>query len=301
MTKTGSLSVARIALASSAAMLMAACSSTGHYRVGAVGDVPGSTASTDGGGTDPGTSIASTSGAAGSGGMASGATATGTGTSTSGAGGGGGAATGFSAPLLVSAGNAVIGVAGRQDAAGQRLGGVLPATGRVDGVVTAVLRRTGQTLVDVGGGRSVVLNRAAGRLGDAVAIDLGSRKVVGAPTGSALLGLGVASATPPTGTLGSVNVASGGLGALTGAAGSGGGTATGIVPRAATTVASVASGTPVGTVTGAVPTPTAPITRPVGGIVAGVGLGAGAATSTGSGTTTGGALGVGGLVRIKRP
>lgn len=63
------------------------------------------------------------------------------------------------------------------------------------GKVTAVLRKTGQTLVDLGNGRSAVLDRAGGAIGQLVTIDVGNGRVVGAPTGSSLIGV---SALTPT-------------------------------------------------------------------------------------------------------
>jgi hypothetical protein len=95
-------------------------------------------------------------------------------------------------PILVTAGNAVIGVAGAQS---KLVNGVTTQVIRpVDGLVTRVLTKTGQTLVDIGQGNTLVLGKAGGKIGDLLRIDLGSKTVIGAPAGSPLLGVGVLSA-----------------------------------------------------------------------------------------------------------
>jgi hypothetical protein len=100
---------------------------------------------------------------------------------------------GAGVPILVTAGNAVIGVAGAQS---KLVNGVTTQVIRpVDGLVTRVLTKTGQTLVDIGQGNTLVLGKAGGQVGDLLRIDLGSKTVIGAPSGSPLLGVGVLSAT----------------------------------------------------------------------------------------------------------
>lgn len=300
-----------------AALALAACGSNGHYRIASVGDVPGTTADAGSGsggdtststGTSTGTSAGTSTGtSAGTAMAANGGGAAASGTGSSGTGAGGGSASGTDAttagstrsvagPVLVSAGNAVIGVSGRNRLA-TAVNGALPATTPVTGTVTAILRKTGQTLVELGNGQSVVLNKAGGTLGQVVALDLGSRTVVAAPSGSSLLGVGVASATLPRGSLAGVNVASGG----TDASG-------GVIPTAVNAVTTVAAN-PTGiaqtvlpaaqatvpTVSAIVPT----VTAPVAGIIAGVGVVAGGSTTVTPGNTSAtgkGLLGARGLL-----
>ena len=291
MTKFTTASCIRTLLVSCAALSITACGSSGRYRIGAVGDVPGSTATSEAGGGSSGSDVASANG----GGSDSGTGGTG---GTGGSVGGSGSATGMASSqvpvagrILVSAGNAVIGVAGQHNALAERVNGLVPGTERVTGTVTAVLRGTGQTLVDVGGGRSVVLNKAAGTLGDVVAIDLGSRKVVSASNGSALIGVGIASSTPATGTLASVNLGSG----TTGAGLANGGLKNAVAPVVGTVVGA-ASGSTGGTAT-IIPV-VQQVTNPVSGVL-GAGLIAGGTTTVSTGNTsasTGGLLGTGVLI-----
>lgn len=92
-----------------------------------------------------------------------------------------------SAPLIIAAGNVLIGP-------GSKLAltnGILPTNGTIDGTVSAILLTTDQTLVQLANGSSVLLNGVGGALGDAVSIDLGQGRVVGGPNsliGSTLTG-----------------------------------------------------------------------------------------------------------------
>jgi hypothetical protein len=185
-----------------AALSLAACGSSGSYRVASVGSVPADTGSTGQGGSD-GSSAGSGDGATGGGGSGSG---TGSGS--------GGTMTTAGIPVvgkvLVTAGNTVIGVSGKHNALAERINGLAPGATNITGTVTTVLRKTGQTLVDLGQGQSLILASARGKLGEVVKIDLLSKTVVAANAGSSLIGVSVLSPTVATGTLAAVNLANNG-------------------------------------------------------------------------------------------
>ncbi len=243
----------RIVMVSALALTLSACGSSGSYRIASIGDVPGgatgdSGSGTGGGGTSDGggTPGGGGTGSGGTGGGGTGTGGTGTGTGGAGTGGTGTAAVGPLGTVLVSAGNATIGLAGKHNALAETVNHTLPVATPVTGTVTGVLAKTGQTLVDLGSGRTAVLNSAKGILGEVVTLNLGSGNVVGASKGSSLLGVGVLSATPASGSLASVNLgtgaAGGGLvGGLTGGL-AGGGTSGGVVNTVATTVNGVVGG-----------------------------------------------------------
>lgn len=282
----------RAVLIGGAALMITACSSTGSYRVASIGDVQSGT------GTATGDADGSGNG--------SGNAGTGTGTGNSGTGNTGGqtsTGSGIGSGVLVSAGNAVIGLAGKHDTLAGTVNGALPLAMPVTGTVTAVLRDTGQTLVRLGSGQTVALNSVTGIVGEVVKLDLGSKTVVSAADGSSLLGVGLLSPTAVSGTLASVNVATGASSPASGAVGNVVGTVANVVNNptavvsAVTTVANTATGV-VPVVTGVVSNVTGG-TLPLNGIVAGAG-----ALATGSvGVTNGsnsagatGALGLGGLL-----
>jgi hypothetical protein len=198
--------------ATAASLVLAACESSGNYRVGWVGDSPppgGGTASSSGG-DDGSSGGASSSGGAGS-------SSGGTGSSSS-----GGTASSSGGPgsqdlvgnLIVTAGNTVIGVAGKSDAVARD--GVLPTAGVVTATVTGILTETGQTLVKLGegtggSGGGLILDGVGGKVGALVGIDLGKGTVIAAPEGSkSLIGLNVLAKSPTTGQLATVGALSGG-------------------------------------------------------------------------------------------
>lgn len=195
-----------LVFASTAALALAACESSGNYRVGWVGDNPPPSSSSSSGGSSSSSSGGSSSG--GSSSSSGGSSSSSGGTSSS------GGATGLVGNLLVTAGNTVIGVAGKTDGLAQVVNGKLPVTGIVTGTVTRVLDRTGQTLVNLGEGSGtggLILDGVGGKLGALVAIDLGKGKVIAAPEGSKpLIGLNVLAQNPGTGSLATVSAASGG-------------------------------------------------------------------------------------------
>jgi hypothetical protein len=209
-------------LASVLGLALAGCSSNGAYRVAAIGNVPGSeeasggtSTGSDSGGTQVaenggGSAAGAGSGISSSNGSASSGTTPGTGSMPT-AGNGSSAAVALNPVqrILVSAGNSVIGVAGKHNALAESVNATLPPAAPVTGTVTAVLRKTGQTVVDLGQGRSMLLDSARAKLGEIVTLDLGQRKVVGAAGQSGLLGVSVLSPAAATGAIAGINVASG--------------------------------------------------------------------------------------------
>jgi hypothetical protein len=179
---------------------LAACESSGSYRVASVGTtVPGDVADNGSGGGDTGTGSGSgMGGGTGAGGGAGGST-------------GAGGATGSGAlggNLIATSGNAVLGVANAQAGLTSSLG--IPAKGVVTGTVNRLLTATGQTLVRLGNGNTLVLD-GKGKLGELVSIDLGKGRVIGTSNAnSPLLGVNVLARNPATGKLATVSAASGG-------------------------------------------------------------------------------------------
>lgn len=231
-----------LVFASTAALALAACESSGNYRVGWVGDNPPPSSSSSSGGSGS----SSSSGGSGSSSGGSSSSSGGTGSS--------GGATGLVGNLIVTAGNTVIGVAGKHDQLAQVVNGKLPATGIVTGTVTRVLDATGQTLVNLGEGSGtggLILDGVGGKLGALVAIDLGKGQVIAAPEGSTpLIGLNVLAQSPATGSLATVGAGTDGqllaldvngtTGGLLGGTTNGlVGTTTGVVKTATGTVGNV--------------------------------------------------------------
>ena len=103
-------------------------------------------------------------------------------------------------PLVVAAGNVLLGRASQLTT----ISGAGSNVGVVNGTVTAVLLTTGQTLVELPDGGSLLVNSTTAALGDTVAIDLGLGQVVG---GSTSLGGAQVLGTNPVVTLAGGNVA----------------------------------------------------------------------------------------------
>lgn len=264
-------------ISSTLALALSACGSSGSTRIGAIGDVPpGSGGNTGNGDTGGGNTGNGDTGGGNTGGGNTGGGNTGGGNSGGGNTGGTPSSIPLAGPVLVTAGNTVIGLGDKHAGLAERVNGKLPAAGLVTGTVTAVLRKSGQTLVDLGNGQSAVLNRAGGAVGKLVTIDLGSGRVVGAPGATGLIGVaaltltqvaGVSVANPAagvtTGALGKVGtIVSGTTGAVTDAiAGGLGGPSTGPTPQPAVTIPGVTgtiAGSVAGSVSGGTPTVTAP-------------------------------------------
>jgi len=281
-----STAYSKLFLAGVAVLSLAACESAGSYRVASIGSVPGDTGSSGNGGDGSGGGSGS-GGANNGGGSGGGGTGSGTGGGGGGAGsggGGGGAGTGSAqaglvGKVLVTAGNTVIGAAGTQNAlvTGVQNNVLTP----VNATVTRVLTKTGQTLVSVGNGQSLILNGTGGRIGDLLKIDLASARVVGAPSGSPLLGVSVLSPNVATGKLLGVNVGNSGP------------------------LVQVGNGTPGGTVNGVLGggnggggAATVPVTGLVSNVGATVNGALGTSVGTG-GTQANGALGLTGALGLK--
>ncbi|MBO9714411.1 hypothetical protein [Sphingomonas sp.] len=185
----------RLALASTAALGLAACNSDGSYRVASVGTTAVGAEPDNNGGDGSG----SGSGTAGGG-------------SAGGSGSASGSQGGLGSKVLVSSGNAVMGLSGTQ--AGLTAG--IPGGGVVDATVTGTLKSTGQTLVQLGSGGTLVLDGNGGKLGDVVSLDLGQGKVIGSSNaGSPLVGLNVLAKNPTTGSLVTVGGANNNLVSVT--------------------------------------------------------------------------------------
>ncbi len=135
-----------------------------------------------------------------------------------------------SLPLIVAAGNALLGPASQLT----NTGGGVSGTGLVDGTVSAILITTGQTLVQLSNGSTLLLNGVGGTLGDAVSIDLASGRVVGGP--NTMVGANVLTTPTAGGQLVTATAGSNSLVGRTGAAptatvpaGTGTSTVTGVV------------------------------------------------------------------------
>lgn len=116
-----------------------------------------------------------------------------------------------SAPFLVVAGNILLGPASQLALAT----GPGTNSGVVDGSVSAVLLTTGQTLITLSDGASLLVNSTSGTLGDLVSVDLGSGQIVGGST--SLIGADVLG-TSATGTLSGTSLSTGTMiGSSTGA------------------------------------------------------------------------------------
>jgi len=79
--------------------------------------------------------------------------------------------------IIAASGNVILGPASRLSA-GQ---GSVAAGGTADGTVTQVLLSTGQTVVELAEGTSVIVDGLGGTLGDAVSVDLAQGQVIGGP------------------------------------------------------------------------------------------------------------------------
>jgi hypothetical protein len=190
--------------------------------------------------------------------------------------------------VIVAAGNAVIGLGGKHSEIAGVLNGALPGAQPITGTVTRVLTGTGQAVVDVGNGRSVVLSGIDSRLGDLVTLDLGGTALIGR-NGTPLIGVSVLSPGQANGRAITVGLAGAGslanvdLGLKNGTGGLlggvTGGTAGGVLGGVTGTVGGV-----VNTVTGG---------TAGGGLVSGVtgGTAGGGVLGNVTGGTVGGVLG----------
>jgi hypothetical protein len=111
--------------------------------------------------------------------------------------------------IIVAGGNVLVGAAAQFAALTGATNGLVPLGGTVNATVTAILGNSGHTLVELGNGTSLLLDGNGGHLGDVLALDLGSGRVIGGPAGSPLIGVNVLAANPVNGSLATVSAASG--------------------------------------------------------------------------------------------
>jgi hypothetical protein len=90
-----------------------------------------------------------------------------------------------SAPLIVAAGNVLLGSSARITPPAADL----PTGGVVNGTVSAILLTSGQSVVQLTDGTALLINSASSTLGQVVSIDLGKGQVIGGP--SSLVGVSV--------------------------------------------------------------------------------------------------------------
>jgi len=263
MRKPLSSALVPFLLGSSLVLLLPGCESSGGLRVASVGNPPAS-----GGGDGSGTDQGGTGGDKGTGGGGNGDTG-GTGGGTGGAGallsglpvggvvgpdgvGGTGllANTGdpsnpnVAAPVLTTAGNAVLGVAGTT-------GKLVPDSTPIVGTVEKVLADTGQALVRAGDGSGYLVDGLTAAPGSAVTIAAGNATLVGTPGSNPLIGVSALSNTQTQGSLLTAGVsAAGNLVTAAGPEGTGGtlgNTVSALVPSNATGALGSATGA-VGTI-----------------------------------------------------
>lgn len=174
-----------LALVLSGGMLLSACEGSTSHRVASVGD-SGVAAAAGSGGDDIGTG--------GTGGGASG-----------GSGGGSdsnqGGQSAMGGRVLVTAGNLVLGVAEKHDGVAGKTTELVPASQRVTGKVTRILTATGQSLVDIGNGRTVLIGGANNAVGRLVSLGIANRQLIGVSSGQSLVGVNLLTRTPASGTL----------------------------------------------------------------------------------------------------
>ena len=204
---------------SAAMLLLSACESTGGTRFSSIGGgAPGAGSGSAGSGSGSGGTGTGTDGGAGTGtggsgtggGSGSGGTGTGGGTGGTGSTGSGGtlgAALQQVSPVLVTAGNAVLGVSDGQGSVTTPVATAVPLLQPVTGTITRVLNDTGTVLVDAGEGRTLLLQGAQGVVGDLVSIDVGGRNVIQGLDGTTgAIGVGALGTTQPVGTVAAVGV-----------------------------------------------------------------------------------------------
>ena len=217
-----------LAACSAAALLLSACESNGGARfagVGAGSPGSGSGSGSGGGGTDGGSTGGGSTGGGSTGGGGTG-TGSGTGAGGSTGSGSGGTGTGSSgstlstalqqvSPVLVTAGNAVLGVADGQGNVTTPIATALPVAQPVTGTITRVLTDTGTVLVDAGEGRTLLLQGAQGVVGDVVSINVADRTITTGLNGTTgAIGLGTLGDTQPPGAVASLGVLNAGNSAL---------------------------------------------------------------------------------------
>jgi len=162
-----------------------------------------------------------------------------------------------SAPLVVAAGNVLLGESARLGS----VSAVMPTSGVVDGTVSAVLLTSGQSLVQLSDGSSLLINSVGGALGDVVSIDVGKGQVVGGP--NSLVGVSVLPSGGAGGQLASASIGGTSIGIGTGLVGNAtSGTAGAVSATAGQTLGAVSA---TSTLTQPVTTTvTSPVVAPLG-------------------------------------
>jgi hypothetical protein len=174
------------------------------------GSGSGSTGSGSGGSGTGGTGSGGTgSGGTGFGGTGSGGTGAG-GSGDSGGNSGGSQGTSGLGGVLVTAGNAVLGVGDTLGTGVQPVNAALPGTAPITGSIVNTDRDLGQTLVDVGNGKQVLVRGVLGAVGDTVAITALNTNVTSPTTGTPLVGVGALSDSQPVGSLAALGVVTNG-------------------------------------------------------------------------------------------
>ncbi|HEX6660293.1 MAG TPA: hypothetical protein VF067_00260 [Sphingomicrobium sp.] len=163
-----------------------------------------------------------------------------------------------SAPLVVAAGNVLLGESAS-------LASITPGaqtSGVVDGTVSAVLLTSGQSLIELSDGSSLLINSVGGALGDAVSIDVGKGQVIGGP--NSLVGVSVLPSGGTGGQLASATVGGTSIGVGTGLVGKSTSAAGGLVSGTAGQTLGAVSATT--TLTQPVTTTLPPVSGTVGHI-----------------------------------
>lgn len=108
-------------------------------------------------------------------------------------------------PVLVAAGNAVLGAQGQTPALVSAVDRAVPGSVPIAGTVSQVIGSTGQALVDTGQGRTYLVDGLTAAVGQAVSLNVIDRNVLPGG-GTPLVGASVLSATQGSGSLATVGV-----------------------------------------------------------------------------------------------
>ncbi len=108
-------------------------------------------------------------------------------------------------PVLVAAGNAVLGVNGQTPTLVSAVDRAIPGSVPIAGTVSQVVGSTGQVLVDTGQGRTYLVDGLTAAVGQAVSLNVLDRNVLPG-SGTPLVGASVLSATQGSGSLATVGV-----------------------------------------------------------------------------------------------
>lgn len=108
-------------------------------------------------------------------------------------------------PVLVAAGNAVLGVNGQTPTLVSAVDRTVPGSVPIAGTVSQVIGSTGQALVDTGQGRTYLVDGLTAAVGQAVSLNVLNRNVLPG-SGTPLVGASVLSAAQGSGSLATVGV-----------------------------------------------------------------------------------------------